>query len=272
MKNKLFILILWSLVYFSEQMIFAQEKVDSIQLQENVWASRRPQTLKAGRKVVPLFGAKKIGAAKNMEWRIQPLFFLISPNLGLKKCWKENNRWSIASFHQINYPSFYLNLIAREGSGGVLPKDSEIPPMLSLRNEILLGFSSKKMSSVTFRVGVATAFKIGSGEKNFPDIDFPFLYNRTLAFNHTPTFYGGINFYQDILPRLNMELDITAFQVNNENGSFIFENQLIFFWRKSSKFGLKAGVAAAYGSYPYGFDWRMIPVFDVIFGLNKKRH
>lgn len=266
MKNSIFLLLI--LLFISQQTSWAQDNSDSSNVQ-TIWADRSTETLKPKRKVWPLFGIKKMGAAKNMEWQIQPLFFLISPNLGLKKGWvKGKSGFHFSSLHKVNYPSIYLNLIAREGSGGVLPGDSEIPPIINLRNELLLGYNAAG-NYLTVRAGLATAFKLGDAD--FADIDFPFLYNRTLAFNHTPTLYTGLNFNRDILSRLNLEADFALFKVDFESSDLVFENQLVFFWKKSDKFGLKLGAAAAYGQYPYGFDVRVIPVFDLVFGFGNKR-
>jgi len=271
MTNNIYFYTLLLLTFFIQQNTFAQEAVDATLIQNKLWADDSPQTLKKGRKVWPLLGVKKMGAGKNMEWHIQPVFFFISPNLGLKKHWKtKDNGWSISSFHQINYPSIYLNLFSREGAGGVLPKDSQIPPMLSIKNEVLVGINHQG-SAITFRAGLATAFKLGSAEKRFPDIDFPFLYNRTLGLNNSPNLYTGLNFNRDLRPKLNIEADFTAFSVGNEDNDFVFESQLIFFWKKSDRFGLKLGAAAAHGRYPYGNDFRMIPVFDVLFGFGNRK-
>ena len=208
-----------------------------------------------------------MGTASNMEWQMQPIFFFVAPNLGLKKQWKTTSGGlRFSSLHRIHYPSIYLNLLAREGAGGILPKDSEIPPMLSFKNELLLGIY-KQGNSITLRAGITAAFKLGDGEKNFPDIDVPFLYNRTLALNHTPNIYMGLNFNRDILPTLNMEIDVAAFKVDPKSSDFVYESQLIFFWKKSNKFGLKAGVATAHGRYPYGAEFQLLPVFDIVFGI-----
>jgi len=267
MKNTVFFFSLLFLISFSTQFSYAQSDVEVDQVEQNIWPDRSTNTIKKGRKVWPLFGVKKLGASKNMEWHIQPIFFFVSPNLGLKKNWKRNNNGiSISSFHQINYPSIYLKLFSREGAGGVLPLDSKIPPMISLRNEIMLGLN-KNGNLITLRIGIATIFKLGSAEKNFPDIDYPFLYNRTLAFNNSPNIYLGINFNRDINPKLNLEADFTTYSVGDGNSNFVHESKLVFFWKKSDKFGIKAGAAAAHGQYPFGKVFQMIPVFDVLFGF-----
>lgn len=270
MKNTLLFLSIIFLSCFSTPSIFAQSDEVSTDAASMIWPDRSTRTMKPGRKVWPIFGVKKLGAKNNMEWHIQPIFFFVSPNLGLKKNWKESDSGiSISSFHQINYPSIYLKLFAREGAGGVLPLDSQIPPMLSIRNEILIGLN-RQGNFITLRGGIATAFKLGSGEKNFPDIDYPFLYNRTLAFNNSPNIYLGINFNRDILPKLNVEFDLSTFSVGNDTGNFVHETKLIFFWKKSDRFGLKAGAAAGFGQYPFGSTFQMIPVFDVLFGFGGK--
>jgi len=267
MKNLIISLVILFISCFTIEFAFAQNEEMSSESQHLIWPDRSTQTMKPGRKVWPIFGVKKLGAKKNMEWHIQPIFFFVSPNLGLKKNWKNNpDGISISSFHQINYPSIYLKLFSREGAGGVLPANSQVPPMLSLRNEILIG-TNRQGNIITLRGGIATAFKLGSQEKNFPDIDYPFLYNRTLAFNNTPNIYLGINFNRDILPKLNLEIDFTTYSVGNDTGNFVHESKLIFFWKKSDRFGIKAGANAAHGQYPFGSTFQMIPVIDVLFGF-----
>ncbi len=271
MKNSISLIILLLLMSFSQQRTFAQGNVVDtvIIIQHKIWPDRTTNTLVKGRKVWPLLGVKKRGAGNNMEWQIQPLFFFVSPNLGLKKQWLNHQKgWSFASLHKINYPSIYLNLIAREGAGGVLPKESQIPAMISLRNEFLLGFNTQA-NFFTLRLGIATTFQLGSAEKNFPDIDIPFLYNRTLSLNNTPNIYFGINFNRDLHPRLNLEADFSAYKVDFDSNDFVYESQLLFLWRKSSKFGIKFGAAAAHGRYPYGSEFMVIPVVDFLFGFGR---
>ncbi len=272
MKNTIFLFALLLLTCFSPQSTFAQEALDSTHLQSSLWPDQSPRTLTPGRKVWPLFGVKKMGIKKNMEWQIQPLFFFVSPNLGLKKHWKKNQKGlSFSTLHKINYPSIYLKLIAREGAGGVLPKDANVPHMISLKNEFLLGYHMQK-TFLRFRTGIVTVFKFGGAEKNdFPSIDIPFLYNRTLAFNNSPNLYFGLHFNQELGSKLNLEADFTFFQVDLQDKDFVIENRLLLFWKKSDRFALKAGVASAHGRYPYGSIVQFIPVFDVLFGFGKTK-
>lgn len=269
MKNPIYYLPIFLFFCFVNTPLFAQQDLkttDSTNL--FIWPDRSTQTLEPKRKVWPLFGVKKMGTRNNMEWRIQPLYFLLSPNLGLKKGWTNNSqrKWRIASLHQLNYPSILLKMLAREGAGGILPENSIIPPIILLRNEVLLGYQNQG-NYLTFRGGLATAFKFG--EASFPDIDLPFFYNRMLAFNHTPNVYLGLNYNRDVLTTLNLEADFTAFKVDFSTGAWVFENRVVLFWKPTHKFGLKLGAATAFGEYPYGFDVRVIPVFDIVFGFGK---
>ena len=232
-----------------------------------IWPSPSPEVLSKGRKVWPLFGAKKMGIGKQMELRVQPLFFFISPNLGLKKGWLHKNSWLISSNHQINYPSIFLNMIAGEGAGGILPDNSQIPPMITLKNELLVGRYWYGLA--TLRLGAATTFSFG--DKDFPDIDLPFLYSRMLSFNHTPNLYAGINLRKGLSEQFHLEADFTAFKVDlTGNNAFVYESQLIVFWKLSTKFAIKAGAAASHGQFPYGKDFRVIPLFDLLYGFGGK--
>jgi|GEM_PF-6936318 len=269
MKTLYFLSFILLLTGFSYSSAYSQE--NSVAITPKLWPDRSTHTLKPGRKVWPLLGVKKMGVRNNMEWQIQPLFFFVAPNLGLKKRWSNEKGLSIASLHKISYPSIYLNLISREGTGGFLPEDSEVPPILHLKNEFLLTLD-KWSNLFTFRLGLGTAFKLKATEQQLADLDLPFIYNRTLAFGNTPNLYFGLNVIRDLTSRLTVEGDFGAFKVDFASNRFVYESQLVLFWKFSDRFGVKLGAAAAYGQYPYGAEFQMIPLVDVVFGFGRKKH
>ena len=237
--------------------------------QTNLWSDASAQTLKKGRKNWPLLGIKKMGLKNNKELQIQPIFFFLAPNIGLKKYWGNKNGWDIASLHKLHYPSLMLKTIAREGTGGVLPKSSVIPQIIGTKNELIVSKVINEQYFFAARLGVDLALSFGDAD--FAEIDLPFIYNRTAVYHSNFIPYLGLHLGGTIVPKLDFELAFTALKMTNDTGGFVFEDKAVLFWKLSDKFGIKAGAASAFGRYAYGNDFKLIPVFDVVFGFGKDK-
>lgn len=231
--------------------------------QQNLWSDASTQTLKKGRLEWPLLGKKRLGIGKNMELSAQPVFFFMAPHIGLKKEWKNKTTFNLATVHKLGYPTILLKMLSREGTGGVLPETSIIPQLLTFKNEVIISKNIGDQYFIATRLGLELAFIFTNGD--FPQIDLPFIYNRTAVYNNKFMPYLGVNFGGELLPKLDFEIAATVFA--NGTGGFVSEEKIILFWKKSDRFGVKAGVASAYGQYAYGYDFKLIPVIDLIFGF-----
>ena len=250
------LLIIISLFFFAGSFTFAQS---------DVWSDASASVLKKGRLEWSLLGKKRLGIKNNMELIAQPFFFFISPHIGLKKQWNTHSDFNLASVHRIGYPSILLKIMSREGTGGILPKDSTIPQIITFKNAIIVSKNIKTHYFAAANLGVELALSLG--ESDFPEIDFPFIYRRTAVYHNQFVPYLGIHLGGQLISKIDFELAFTAYKMTNDIGGLIFEDKAVLFWKKSNKFGVKAGVASVFGKYAYGNDARLIPVIDVVLGF-----
>ena len=223
--------------------------------------------LEKGQKEIPLFGVKKVGIGHDMELQVHPLFFFLDPHIAVKKYWGNQNDWLLASRHTLNYPTLLLKMMSREGTGGVLPKTSVIPQIVSSRNEVSATKTIGDQFYLTALLGVELV--VTFGDADFPTIDLPFFYRRTAVYHDHVLPFVGVEFGGHISPKVDFEVVVTGYKMLNEIGGFTVEDKAVLFWKKSSKFGVKAGLASAFGQYPFGYDIRLMPILDFVWMVGK---
>ena len=253
MKFKIFIII----SLFSFQMINAQSLK---------WSDNTTNTLEQGRKEKGLFSPFKMGLKNDMEVSTQALLFFVIPNVALKKKWKINDI-SIASVHKFTYPSILYNLLSREGTGGVLPNTSIVPAIFKFNNSILL---SKVISEQTLTLKIGFDLALKAGDSDFPEIEYHIVYPRVYSLNNTFTPHIGLNITGQLYENFKYDYNLNSFMFFNENTGVILEHNFKIAWYKSDKFAVKAGAIFTHGDYPFGKDSGLFPVFDIMFGFNKK--
>lgn len=238
------------------------------QAQYKSWSGETAFVVEKGEKELSLFGAKKLGIGKGMELQAYPILFFLNPHIGLKKYWGDKSNWAISSRHKLTYPSLLLKTISREGTGGVLPKTSIIPHIITTKNELIATKVIGGNFHLTGTLGVELA--VTFGDSDFPVIDYPFIYRRTAVYHDKILPYLGLQFEGHINPKFGFQVAFTTFKLINDTGGFVFENKFVLFWEKSPKFGVKLGVVSAFGKYEYGGDAKAIPVLDIVFKWGKK--
>lgn len=235
--------------------------------QEKALVDSKVSVLAKGQKDLPLFGVKKMGIGNNMELQLHPLFFFLDPHIGLKKYWGDRGGWHLSSRHTLNYPTLLLKMMSREGTGGVLPNTSVIPQIISTQNEILATQTIGNQFYLAASLGVELA--ITFGEANFPTIDLPFVYRRTAVYHDHILPYVGVEFGGQLSQKIDFEVILNIYKFINDNAGFTVEDKAVLFWKKSPNFGIKAGVASVLGKYPFGYDFRWIPLLDFVWMVGR---
>lgn len=232
----------------------------------DVWTGRRADTLPEGRWEVGVFAPLKYGLSDRVELSTHPLAFFVMPNLSAKIAWTENTPWRVATRHGVHYPTLLLNLVSREGSGGLLPAATDVPHILGLTSEILATTNVPLYRRwVTVRLGFSVAARFG-GEQ-LPALDLPVLFPRTAAYSSWGTGHAGIALEGQITGPFYYLIDSAMFVIPGYEGSFAFENTVDLSWRPSERFMLEAGGRAIYGGYPYGERFHLVPMVDLKFGF-----
>lgn len=156
------------------------------------WPTESALTLPRGRFSLGLFGQSSWGVTPRLELRLHPALFWILPHAEAKLRWLDHGRWQLSSSHRLAYPTVFLSLISREGSGGLLPATTDVPHSLMIDNDVLGSVEWDDAQWATLRLGASVAPR---GDGDDPLLDFPFLYQRFAALNAplAPRIAAGLN-------------------------------------------------------------------------------
>lgn len=228
------------------------------------WSDNSADVLEQGRKEVGIFAPFKMGLKNSGELSVHPVLFFVIPNISYKKQWKSTDTYRFASVHTFTYPTFLYKLLSRNGAGGILPATSTIPQLFKLDNTALLSFNKYNQK---FSVSAGVDFCLSAGASDFPYIEWHIVYPRTYSLNNFFTPHAGIDITGKLYKKFIYEYKFNSFFLTQSDKGIITENQFKITWQKSDKFAVKAGAVYSYGTFPFGKDGGLYPVFDFMFGF-----
>ena len=162
------------------------------------------------------------------------------------------------------YTSFLIDTLARDGIGGVLAPDIEIPQRVDL-NVRLLWTKSLGNQSLTTRLRTDFALPSYTADSSkgmeYTSIDMPLVYVRT----HEAPFSINAGFHLDgpIGDRFGYELGAWYwFLPAVSEGNWSVEQRSVLSAQIGSLCWVQAGALTVVGDYPYGRNWNMLPVVD----------
>ena len=92
--------------------------------------------------------------------------------------WASGFALSVAAHARWSYPTAFLALVSREGSGGLLPKTSHPPFAIQIEGDVIASIRVSRWHELSARVGLAVAPHADFSPEELPLLDFPFLYPR----------------------------------------------------------------------------------------------
>ncbi len=157
----------------------------------SAWSADTAELLPAGRSEVGLFGPARVGLSGDVELQAHPLWFFLAPHFGAKWQHHSGGSWVLATRHTLSYPTPLLSVLSREGTGGVLPVETEVPHIINLTQDLLATYRFAEDQSLSARAGVrlATSF----GESSLPTIDVPIVYPRSAAWHEGFALEAGLS-------------------------------------------------------------------------------
>jgi hypothetical protein len=224
------------------------------------WSEGSARTISKGRFETGLFSPLKYGLLNDLEISANPLLFFVIPHIALKKGWLKYSDITIATRHSITYPTPLLRLISKEGTGGILPDDSQIPHLLSMGTEFLGTWDYKKNHFFTFLVGLDLATSLN--DYNVPTIDLPLIYQRSAHWHTGYSFHFGMDFEGKLVGNFHYLVDFDVFLFPGHITNKGFEHKAMVVWKKSKRFSIMAGYKLVIGEYPYGADKILLPLID----------
>ena len=234
--------------------------------QENnskIWSEGTAYILPQKRVELGLFQPLRYGQSQNIEWSTHPIYFFIIPNFSLKWFNGFYNNLAIASRYSVYYPTMLLRTIAREGTGGIISPEFDIPQMVAFNGEALFSKSLNQNTLITLKIGLAFGIKFGGLDER-TTIDLPLVYYRLAVFYHGYQLRSGLDLDGHLYKRWHFALDADYYYIPSVENNKAFEHKGLLIWKKSEMTQYTLGYKLVYGEYPFGSQWHLfLPIFDI---------
>lgn len=244
------------------------------------WSTKSALTVQEGRLEVGAFSSAAYGVTDRVELRAHPVGLFVFPALGAKVNWWSaysrglcpcrisERAWWLSTGHRLFSPSPLLDLLAKEGSGGLLPANTKIPFSLGMMNEVVL---TRDLLGHLWSLRAGVTVTAGRSEE-LPMVEFPFLYS-TLASLYSPfvvhmalavegTIYGPLDY--ELVPRMVMFRPDDDIPWPGEDTPMAFsqETKAQFHLRLGEHHRVSAGGALVIARYPIGIRSFLVPTLD----------
>lgn len=250
------------------------------------WATKSAKTIQEGRLEVGAFSSTTWGVTERVEVSAHPVGLFVFPAARVKVNWWQighlvcsdgdlvfHPRVWVSSQHRVFSPTPLLHLFAREGSGGLLPANSDIPFALGMENQALVTTSvAGHLLSAT--LGVTVTAREAS---DVAMVEFPFLYSM-LASLYSPvvpsfgvSFEGNIagSFDYQFAPRLHIFRPEERIAWPAERPPWVFAQDTVLrvHGRLGQRHRISLGLATTVARYPLGTRLHYVPTLDYRFAL-----
>jgi hypothetical protein len=210
---------------------------------------------------VGIFAPLRYGITDDLEVSSHPISAFWNGNFALKKGWGEFGGWGVATRHGFSYPTRLLGAFARDGAGGILPLDAEIPHIIAADTRVLMsrGITDTTRFTLGARLTLAPAF----GESSWGPLDMPLVYARTAAARNG----AATNISVALDGRWNESFSwlssTEAWYLPGSVGAWSVEQTIATAWSTKGGFSVQGGAIFVAGEYDYGTNWHVLPKFDM---------
>ncbi len=232
------------------------------------WSIGTAYTLPEGRWEVGVFHPLRYGFSDRVEFAAHPILFFVMPNFSLK--WSQNSAggFDLALRHSLTYPTPLLRIVSREGTGGLISPEFDIPHMIEFYNEFLFSRILEGSHFFTGKIGFSIAAKSDDLDPGAL-IDYPLAYHRLAVYLHGYGMRFGLDFQGPVAGDFYYVLDMDYHYIPGVKFNKAFESKGMIHWRFSEYSELCAGYKLVYGEYPYGDEWNIfLPMIDYLFAFD----
>ena len=226
-----------------------------------IFSSDNAYPLADGSRQMGVFQPRIYGMKNNLEISTHPLFFLVKPNIRVKKHLGEFKGFGLASRYSFDYPTLLLKLIQRKGKFGLLSKDpdvGDIPNIFVFQGEWLVTKRSSQ-SSITSKIGMSICPGCELDKRHL--IDLPLAYPRMALYHYGIAANTGIDLDYNFSDRITIKTDFDIIFIPDLG--LYFEHKSLFHYHIFTKYTLSAGYKLTRGNYPYGSYWDIFPLIDL---------
>ena len=247
--------------FFIALLIIPFIRVSLIYADDGQWQRESAYLLTPGRLEKGIFQPLTYGFSSRLEITTYLLSNFVLPNVTLKCAHRDWFGWKLATVHAVAYPTPLLRLIAREGIGGIISPEFEIPRMLSLCNGLII---SRRYGEqlISFKASLNLGLRCEKLDER-TTIDLPLAYPRLMPFYHGYGLRTGFDYRRQVNRTLDVMIDSDVFIFPGSDNGFNWESKCLLQWHPSPRNQFSFGYKLVYGEYPFGNAWHLfIPIFD----------
>tara|TARA_B000000557_G_scaffold99137_1_gene80347 strand:- start:466 stop:1287 length:822 start_codon:yes stop_codon:yes gene_type:complete len=238
------------------------------------WDSYSAHIMPPNKWSVGIFHPIRYGIKDGLELSSHPGWFFVLPNASFKVPLSGFKSFHTATRISFIYPTPLLNMLSREGIGGIIDPNFAIPPMLGVSGSFLM---SKELLEVNSTIKAGLDFGLVFGDLDArSNIDLPIIYHRLEVFHNGWGWHTGLDLDTELLKKVRIFMDIdlrfipdTAKKGKEKNytmrsGDYSIEHKMLLIWERSSKFRIMTGYKLVSGDYPYGKQTRLLPYIPLM--------
>lgn len=210
----------------------------------------------------------RLGLSDKTELRANALIFPVLPNVGLKLGWGSKDGFVFASEHAVSFPTIFLKTVSMKGTGGLISPQYDFPFILAINNSVIVSKPVGVTSLLSLDAGLCFSIRNGSPDYR-STIDLPLLYPRMAHYYQGVSLRAGCSFKGLIANRLFYEESARAFVITRNTNNLFAENAGTIMWAVGRSLRIKAGYCIAWGRYPFGNQFELMPVLDLVFGSRR---
>ena len=223
---------------------------------------------------IGLFQPFRYALSDNIEYSTHPLWFFVIPNIALKRSHSDLAGYKTASQLKLFYPTPLLNIVARQGIGGLIDPNIIMPPMLGIAGTAIASRTVFGLRT-TFNAGVDLGIAMGELDMR-STIDLPLIYHRLGVFYNQWGLHTGVDLQAKLADKVKLHLDIDLRLLPGISkdhpqqfftifsGENVVEHKLLLIWNRSQSFRVITGYKLVTGQYPYGHDMRILPYIPLL--------
>lgn len=211
---------------------------------------------------IGLWGPLRYAWSDKIEISTHPLWFLIMPNASVQWSHGAAHGWQIFSQQGVFCPTWMLRLLRREGVGGILSPEFEIPFLLGYNHHLRFRRALSERLTATWSLGLGMGLKTATWDER-TTIDLPVVYPRMSVFYHGYNWTTSLNLQGPARRRWQWSLDNQVLVCPPARAGFAYEMKGLLYWDRTPSFQIRFGYLLSYAEYPFGSQWHLLPLLDL---------
>lgn len=236
---------------------------------EGSFSGATARTVPAHRHEVGIFAPLRHGLTDRVELSTHPGWLLVAPNVEAKIAWGVASGFELASSHALLYPTPLMRLLAREGTGGIVPPDVRYPHLVASSHRLLV---TRELGGhlLTLRGGLRLAKNLTGwdGPPFWSQIEWHLAWPRMASWFSGWSVEGGLAAQGPIWRSVGYQLEATAFLLPGMEGDRAAEWSALLTVRARPGLLVRGGAKWSWVELPYGTLLSMpFPMLDVIWAF-----